>query len=145
MITFIRGLPGSGKSTKARELLENMDRYSNAVHLETDMFWGDDYRFDINSLGIAHQWCQMEVAKNLFNGKSVIVSNTFVNRKEFLPYLRLAVRFDHHISLYECVGNYGSVHGIPDHAIDRMKRKWEAIDFRTLVEIYEHIKYGELF
>jgi len=142
MIYFVRGLPGSGKSTTAKKIAES---YTNTYHLEADMFWGDSYNFDVDFLDIAHQWCQMETARHLFNGDHVIVSNTFVNRKEFLPYLRLAVRFSHNIDMTCCHGNYGSVHNVPDHAIDRMKRKWEYIDLKMLVDIYEHIKYGELF
>lgn len=141
MLTFVRGLPGSGKSTKAKTIAAK----EKAIHLETDMFWGEPYSFDYRHLDLAHEWCRMSVAKALYNGHRVVVANTFVNRQEFLPYLRLAVRFERAIDLVECTGQYNNIHNVPEHAIDRMKRKWEAIDLHTLVEIYEHIKYGELF
>lgn len=142
MLTFIRGLPGSGKSTAAREMSAD---YRNVVHLETDMFWGESYDFDPQHLSIAHNWCQMEAARNLHIGNSIVVSNTFVSIGEFIPYLKLAVRFNSKIDLIECNGEFGSIHSVPDNAIERMKRKWEDIRLEKLVDIYEHIKYGGLF
>jgi len=140
MLTFVRGLPGSGKSTTAKKLLGD-----GAIHLETDMFWGVPYDFDSSCLDIAHAWCQGAVAKELYSGMDVVISNTFVNRKEFIPYLKLAVRFGHLVNVVECTGSYGSIHSVPEHAINRMRDNWEPMDLTTLIKVYEHIKYGELF
>ena len=48
-LVLIRGLPGSGKSTLAKCM-------TNFIHLETDMFWGTDYNFDITRIKEALEW-----------------------------------------------------------------------------------------
>ena len=91
-LTLVRGIPGSGKSTLAKALTEGSD----AVHLETDMFWMVDgeYKFDINRLREAHEWCRTETRKHLKSGMDVVVSNTFTTIKELRPYFDLAKEFD---------------------------------------------------
>ena len=87
-LTLVRGIPGSGKSTLAKALAYSPD----VMHLETDMFWMVDgeYKFDINRLREAHEWCQAETRKHLKNDFEVVVSNTFTTIKELRPYFDLA-------------------------------------------------------
>ena len=52
---LLRGIPGAGKSTLAKQLGDS--------HFETDGFFMVDgeYKFDPTKLREAHQWCQSQV------------------------------------------------------------------------------------
>ncbi|SJN33993.1 hypothetical protein FM109_12275 [Vibrio casei] len=123
-LTLIRGLPGSGKSTFAKVLAKKTD----AVHFETDMYFVDDsgeYRFAPNHLEKAHQWCQQQTYHALLQGKSVIVSNTFVRYWEMKAYKEMANKLNVKLEIQVCRGNYGSIHDIEPSTIIKMKSKWQ--------------------
>ncbi len=66
MLILIRGLPGSGKSTFAREYFSNEAAFRKMpiqkyIHLEADMYYTDhegNYNFTRENLRNAHHWCQ---------------------------------------------------------------------------------------
>ena len=122
-VVIIRGLPGSGKSTMAKELAE----ITGMLHVETDMYFekNGDYNFNPKLLPEAHAWCQEEARKALKSGKGVIVSNTFTRVWEFQPYIDMAKEFGVPCQVITAKGNFQNVHGVPDHAIQRMKERWE--------------------
>lgn len=123
-LTLIRGLPGSGKSTLAKQLCEQM----NAIHLEADMYFFNslgDYQFDPAQLDKAHRWCRNRAFDYLNKGMHVIVSNTFVRHWEMKPYLRFAQQYGIDVEILVCHGNYGSVHGVPNETINKMRQNWQ--------------------
>lgn len=126
-LIIIRGLPGSGKSTKAKSIIDEVDYigYSYA-HYEADMFWGNDYNFNIDYLYAAHQWCYSNVLKSLLIDRKeiVIVSNTFTTKQEVYKYVDLALELGVDYEIITCKGEYGSIHDVPDEAIKRMKDRW---------------------
>jgi predicted kinase len=119
MLTLIRGLPGSGKSTAAK----NMKYF----HLEADMYFmrGGEYQFDASKLGAAHGWCQNAARSALECGMDVVVSNTFTQHWEMDPYRRMAEEVGAEFEVIVCEGDFGSVHNVPMEAIQRMKDRWE--------------------
>ena len=130
-LTLIRGLPGSAKSTLAKELL-----YCNpmtTVHFEADFWFMKDcvYTFEAKDLWRAHAMCQNQTRYHLSNEKNVIVANTFTTLEEMQPYLDM--KYDS-IEIIKCVNDFGSIHNVPDHAIERMKERWEDIDGETINE-----------
>jgi predicted kinase len=104
-LTLIRGLPGAGKTTAAKKMVDQwlVDYFREplcpvvikaTVHLfEADDWFYDDegnYIFDPKDLSKAHQWCQRRTWTALKAGDSVVVSNTFTCRWELEPYLQMA-------------------------------------------------------
>ncbi len=124
MLYLIRGVPGSGKSTKARELLE---QGLATVHLEADMYFEDEegnYKFEPTKIGRAHSWCLYLTRKHLEEGHNVVVSNTFIKRWELAKYVALGFPYE----IIECKGSYESVHGVPAEVVARMKANYQELE-----------------
>ena len=119
---LVRGLPGSGKSTIAKNLI------GFYMHVEADMFWINDqgeYEFDPKRIGEAHTWCQNRTYELLAAGFNVVVSNTFTTKKEMRYYFEMARDFDCVPQIVLCQGQYGSIHNVPQEALDRMAARFE--------------------
>lgn len=120
ILTLIRGLPGSGKSTIAKAMAEA----SNAQHIEADDYFcrRGAYEFDPRLLKDAHAWCLAMTKELLDAGYDVIVANTFTQRWELAPYMDLDEVL---INVIEAKGEFGSTHNVPEAAIQRMRERWE--------------------
>ena len=119
-LILVRGLPGSGKSTIAKSIA-----FSGYTHLETDMFWGPDYNFDISKIKEAHQWCQDTTKYFLNKGGFVVVSNTFTSAWEMLPYFDIAKEFKINPQVILCQGRYGNIHQVPQEVLEKMVSRFE--------------------
>lgn len=119
---IIRGLPGSGKTTYATELSvrEGIPFYEADQHFVVD----GEYRFDRDELHIAHQNCFDRVSYALHEGVDVIVSNTFTTLREMKNYIKLALELGVKVHVIHTTGDFGSVHGVPEHTIKAMKDRW---------------------
>jgi len=121
-LTIIRGLPGSGKTTKAMYLLE---MEPDTDHFEADMYFINSdtgtYCFDRGQAQSAHDWCFDNTQLSLIHGRNVIVSNTFSRTWEYQRYLDLGYPTE----VITMTGTYPNIHGVPQEAIDRMKERWE--------------------
>lgn len=131
MLTIIRGLPGSGKSTCARKLkslFESAPCGQLAVVCEADAYFekpDGSYAFDAGKLGAAHAHCQNEARAALRHGvPQVIVSNTTTSFKEVKPYLDLAREFGAGLRVFTMIHQYGSIHGVPAETMVRMQARF---------------------
>lgn len=115
-LILMRGLPGSGKSTRAKAL-------SDYVHIEADMYFihKGRYVFDRKRLSHAHDWCLLTTNILLNSGISVVVANTFTQQWEMAPYKALGFQTE----VIVCRDNFGSIHNVPQTAIEAMKARWE--------------------
>jgi len=86
ILYIIRGLPGSGKSTLASTKITP----DHTVSADDYFMKGGRYVFDRNKLGEAHAYCQKRVAELLDEDHDVAVANTFTQRWEIEPYLKIA-------------------------------------------------------
>ena len=119
---IIRGVPGSGKTTLAQQL-------AGSNYFEADQWMTSPdgtYKFDPSRLGYCHRMCQQAVAGALDSGAAVVaVSNTFVKRRDFLPYVRLAEDRGVEVEIVICDGRFGNVHGVPEATVERMRREFQ--------------------
>jgi len=119
---LVRGLPGSGKTTHAHNRIAAFN--GSAVLVEADQFFmkGGLYVFDPKRLKEAHAWCLSEAHRHLLLGSDVYVANTFIQTWEMAPYVKLGFP----TTVLSCKGEFTSVHDVPQHAIDRMKERWDS-------------------
>ena len=120
---LIRGLPGSGKTTVARKMM--LDGF---VNVEADIFFEDEYdnyRFDPTRVGEAHKWCQEVTEEYMECGLDVVVSNTFTQKWEMQPYMKLANKYDYIVVIRVERGEYQNIHDVPQEVIEKMKARWE--------------------
>jgi predicted kinase len=123
---LLRGLPGSGKSTLAKMLVGDKDY----CHKEADMYFIDEngeYQFDVTKLKDAHAWCQEEVGFLMKYEHKVVVSNTFTQEWEMLPYFDLAEKHGYRVHSLIVENRHGGVnqHGVPEDKLEIMKNRFE--------------------
>jgi hypothetical protein len=127
-LVIIRGLPGSGKNTKARQMLSQ-----DAISAD-DYFMHDGlYLFDPKKLGAAHAYCQKAVADALAEGEDVAVANTFTQRWEIEPYIKIARGADCVLGIVDLFDGgltdselaRRNLHGVPEAAIAAMRARYE--------------------
>lgn len=116
---IVRGLPGSGKSTFAKNI--------GCFHVETDMFFmkSGKYEYDSTVIRKGHEWCSNMVTQAMIHGVDIVVSNTFTQLWEFKRYIELAVTFGYDVSVCRAVGNYDNTHSVPEDVLEKMKSRFE--------------------
>ena len=122
-LTFIRGVPGSGKTTRALTMTGTL--------IEADHFFINQQgqnQYNARFIKDAHAWCQLEMKRHLLSGRDVIVANTFVKRWEVLEYLHAAntLGLDLDIAVIEVQGHFNNVHNVPKSVVEKMRREFEA-------------------
>lgn len=127
---LIRGLPGTGKTTLAERL-----KGDGVMVAADDWFECADgtYQFDPTQLQQAHQECQRRAQINLGRADTVVVHNTFSQRWEMQPYIDIAILHGARLVVLDlfdggCTDEQlteRNSHGVPLHAIQRMRERWE--------------------
>jgi predicted kinase len=123
---LIRGLPGSGKSTFARELVPDF------LVCEADKFFitENGYEFDPSKLSEAHTWCQKTVEAYMRNSETfpkIAVANTFTRDWEMNPYFDLADKYNYTVFsvIVENHHGNGSLHNVSEETISKMRNRFE--------------------
>jgi predicted kinase len=136
-LIIMRGLPGSGKSTRARELQEK-----GVIH-STDTYFTDpstcEYKFDFEKAKDYHQNNLEAAIESMQAGISpVIIDNTNVQRWEFQKYLDAADEFGYDVKIEtldptnysedfikELAERQKNTHNVPEQVIIDMLKRWE--------------------
>lgn len=154
LFVIVRGVPGTGKSTFAKQFLTWFrgiemvyDKEPEPFHhLETDMFFttpDGEYNFIGQKIGEAHMWCQNKTLDALAGGESVVVTNTFTTFNEITPYLDMARDLNISVSIVSLTDEYGNIHGVPEKTMTAMRERF--ISRNTLADlILQRYKVGVL-
>jgi predicted kinase len=128
-LLVLRGLPGSGKTTYAKNL--------NGIICSADDFFCAKgvYLFDRNSLQDAHDYCYNKVVAAMEQEmKLIILDNTNTRRSEYSRYVEAAKEHGYfveekiigEVSIGVCATYaFRNRHGVPLKVIQNMARRFE--------------------
>ncbi len=131
ILTLVRGLPGSGKSTFANAITNEFSV------CEADKFFYDNegnYNFDATKLSQAHKWCREQVETRMKDNAvnpqfypEIVVSNTFTKEWEMVEYFELAKKYGYQVFSIIVENRHGGVnqHGVPVEKLEQMKNRFE--------------------
>jgi predicted kinase len=131
ILTLVRGLPGSGKSTFANTITNEFSV------CEADKFFYDkegNYNFDANKLTAAHAWCKEQVEIRMKDNQineqfypHIVVSNTFTKEWEMNEYFDLAKQYGYMVFTIIVENRHGSksVHNVPEATMGNMLNRFE--------------------
>ena len=136
-LIIMRGLPGSGKSTRAKELLGKGIIHSTDSYL-TDPNTGE-YKFDPNKIKDYHQKNLEAAIQSMQDGVSpVIIDNTNIQRWQYQKYIDAAEEHGYDVKfetldptnysedfIRELAERQKTTHNVPEHVIIDMLKKWE--------------------
>ena len=134
VLYIVRGLSGSGKSTIAEEIVNELWDDESKTFVK-DFYSADDYftdpqgnyNFDPSKLSDAHAECfsnvELVMQKNCI--RKIAVANTFSQSWEAQPYFKLAKKYDYSPFVLECQNDFGNIHEVPQETINAMKNRWE--------------------
>lgn len=125
----MRGIPGSGKSTRARQLAGD----SGKIHSTDDYFMKNGkYVFDASRIQHNHHLNFEAFKADLALGISpVIVDNTNTQKWEYEKYQKAAEEAGYQVEVISIphidpvVAAQRNTHGVPEVAIRRMIARWE--------------------
>ena len=129
-LILLRGIPGSGKTTLAKILLQIRGTDEPEV-LSADDFFEDEngeYHFDSLKIKEAHNHCQFRCSERMRQQKAkIIVANTFTQEWEMEIYFEMAKRYNYRVHTLIVENRHGSenIHGVPIEKITQMKKRFE--------------------
>ena len=123
VLYIVRGIPGSGKSTFAKQLTSNV--------FEADHYFYDNdgnYNFIPSEIKEAHKECQQFVGYAMESSiPKIAVSNTFTQEWEMEPYFELAKKYGYMVFTVVVENRHGgkNVHNVPEDKIQMMKDRFQ--------------------
>lgn len=129
-LILLRGLPGAGKTTLAKIILQLPNNDEPEVLSADDFFEmnGNGYVFDASKLREAHQYCQFRCSERMRQHKArIVVANTFTQEWEMEEYFKMAERYNYRVHTVIVENrHYGTnVHGVPEDKLLQMKERFE--------------------
>lgn len=129
-VLVMRGLPGSGKSTIAKKLAEDIP---GSEIVSADAFFNGG-EIDESALGYAHQWCRNNFVKELKNGTPlVIVDNTNTVKSDVKFYIDTAKEHGYEavIMAIPCdveTSMARNLHKVPLSTVEKMAARLDSFD-----------------
>jgi predicted kinase len=121
-LIIIRGLPGSGKSTRAKS------EYPDYLHYEPDHLFCDTagrYRFDAQIWDKAVEWVLIMTDFALARGENVVVSDVFAKKESFKRFVEIAEAHGSVVKVIVTDGQYENTHRIPVTILSAMRDSFE--------------------
>ena len=124
ILYLVRGVSGSGKSTFAETLGTDCYVFS------ADDYWmvGDEYKFDVDKLPLAHADCQKRVETEMqFGENRIAVANTFTREWEMEFYVALAKKYGYTVFSVIVENRHGGTnsHDVPEDKVQEMRDRFE--------------------
>ncbi|XP_066910344.1 uncharacterized protein [Clytia hemisphaerica] len=137
LLFLLRGLPGSGKTTKAMHLTNNAEM---GVILAADDYFTNEqgvYTFDKSKIKHAHESCKQRAKSNMEKGVTPIcIDNTNTQKYEMKPYVLMAERHGYKVNLVEpttewrfdaeiCHQKSSKNHSLRVEDVKKMKKRYQ--------------------
>jgi predicted kinase len=129
---IIRGLPGSGKSSVAKEISFRFKLLGKSFyypHFEVDKYFCDEngnYYFNADNLMSYHNRCFNDTEKSLQRGiKKVIVSNTTTLEEDVNLYINLAKKYNYRYFVIVVENRHNGIdkHNVPLTTLEKMNQQ----------------------
>jgi len=123
-LVVVRGLPGSGKSTWAKEMFPA----GQWVIYETDHLFCDirgEYRFDAQLWDQAEVFTRSMVDRALADRRNVVIVDVLETRAKVEVYAALAKYHGAQFAVFTRAGEYGSIHKVPLYVRQEMLARWQ--------------------
>jgi len=129
-LILLRGLPGAGKSTLAKVILQFRETDEPEVLSADDFFVNENgvYEFDVQKIKEAHQYCQFRCSERMRQQKAkIVVANTFTQEWEMDDYFKMAERYNYRVHTVIVENRHGNenVHGVPQDKLQQMKNRFQ--------------------
>lgn len=158
-VIIMRAIPGSGKSTFAKQLAKEVDKAGGSAKIVSadDYFYNlgeGKYKFDVTKIGDAHAGCMRAFIEALQTDVNVvIVDNTNLGIPEISPYRLVAAAYGYPVEVKQVeedvdVAASRNQHGVPADAIERMHQYMKTEEekyppFYEPIEKYKGVKTDE--
>lgn len=131
-IKVMRGIPGSGKSTYAKQLAHEAAQLEQLpIICSADEYFMQNgtYQFDATKLGEAHKYCLRKFMLMLEDRMyPIIVDNTNINIEDIAPYVAVGEAYDYEVEIIQVntepgIAGSRNVHGVPVNKVMDMHRR----------------------
>jgi len=123
---IVRGIPGSGKTTYAKELCSKGEK---KILVEGDMYRQPDdtctYLYHESNYYDVKYWVCLEAKRWLQQGRDVVLTGTFIHQEIIDDWCCIIDQDPHQI--IRCTGDYGSVHKVSGEHMDKYREKMKPI------------------
>ncbi len=128
-LILLRGLPGSGKTTLAKELSEN-GKYPIFSIDDYFILKNGDYKFEFDKNHLAYKQCEENTKTSMQkNVSKIYIDNVFSLEWEIAPYFKLAAEYKYQIFIITVENRHKgkNIHQISDEQIKKMAEKYRVI------------------
>jgi len=143
VLIILRGWPGSGKSTYAKQKAREL----NAVICSIDDYFINrhgEYVYKPNEVPFAHAYCIRQFLNAVSLNKNIIVDNINMHARQYSIYYNIGLAYHYQIKIKTLNGHYESIHDIPEAIIEKMKKNWPKLPFEYLKASTQYVTLKDL-